>query len=117
MATRCISPPDISSGKWSARLARPTRSRPASGRLERGLARGLPAQQQRQGDVLRGGQRRQQVEELEDEADAGPPQQRPLAVGQCLQVPALEEDLAAGRRVEGPEQVHAAWICPSRWAP
>ena len=30
MATRCISPPDISSGKWSARPARPTPSSAAS---------------------------------------------------------------------------------------
>ena len=47
---------------------------------------------ERQEDVLLGGQRRQQVEELEDEADALSPEQRQLLVVQLGDLDLVEDD-------------------------
>ena len=54
----------------------------------------------RQLDVLGGGQRGQQVEGLEDEADRVPPQQGQSAVVQRRDLGVAEEDLTGGRAVE-----------------
>ncbi len=68
MATRCCWPPDSCVGSASARSPRPTAVEQLRGRAHR-LARGLPAIEQRHGDVLGRRQRRQQVVLLEHEAD------------------------------------------------
>src|SRR5262249_3930225 len=71
-----------------------------------GRAARLASEQERQGDVLDGRQCRQQVEKLEDEADARAPQQRAFLVGESTQVAASEEGLPARRRIEGAHQMH-----------
>ena len=59
------------------------------------------AQVQRQADVLEARQRRQQVEELKDEADLVAPDARQLVVGQAGERLAVDADLAGGRRDRG----------------
>ena len=66
IATRCCWPPESSAGRCLRRSARPTVVEQLVEPRPVGLAAG---DRQRQEDVLLGGQHRQQVEELEDEAD------------------------------------------------
>ena len=67
-ATRCAWPPEISSGSFVGELgeAEPRRAPPA--RAARASASVLAGEDQRQRDVLRDGQRRQQARALEDDA-------------------------------------------------
>ena len=58
-----------------------------------------------QGHVLLGGERGEQVEELEDEADVVAPQRGQLLVVQPLVVAAGDGDRPGGRRFEGPDDV------------
>jgi hypothetical protein len=68
---------------------------------------GLPAgDRERQHDVLLGRQDRQQVEELEDEAELVAAQLRQVAVVQARDLDAVELDLAGGRAIEAGEDVH-----------
>src|SRR6266540_2698398 len=60
----------------------------------------------RQLDVLRGGQRRQQVERLEDEADTLAAQQGELLVREGVQLGAANEDLPGGHLVQAGQAVH-----------
>ena len=53
----------------------------------------VPAQVDRQGDVLESGQGRHEVEGLEDEADLVAPQQREVLLGECREVRFPDEDL------------------------
>ena len=69
IATRCCWPPESCEGWWSARSARPTSASRASARCRRSSS-GQLAVEQRQLDVLDGGGAREQIEVLEDEADA-----------------------------------------------
>src|SRR5207253_2889006 len=55
-------------------------------------------------DVLLRGQRRDQVERLEDEAERRGTQPRELGLGKPSEVPPLEEDAAGRRPVEAAEQ-------------
>ena len=66
----------------------------------------LAGDPQRQRHVLLRGQHRQQVEELEDEADVRAAQLRQLGVGHLRDVVAGDLDGALGRLVETREQVH-----------
>ena len=63
------------------------------------------AQVQRQADVLEARQRRQQVEELEDEADLVAPHARQLVVGQAGERFAVDADLAGRRAIEAADRV------------
>ena len=65
-ATRCCWPPDSSDGRCVSRSPRPTVLHDLVDPRLVGLAAG---EVDRQGDVLAGGERRQQVERLEHEAD------------------------------------------------
>ena len=56
-------------------------------------------------DVLDGGQRRDQVELLEDEAERAQPQLGELVVAELREVAALEQHLAVARAVERAEQL------------
>src|SRR5919197_417425 len=56
-------------------------------------------------DVLEGGERRDQVELLEHEAERPEPERRELVVGELGQVAAPEEDAAGTHPVERPEQL------------
>jgi hypothetical protein len=57
------------------------------------------------GDVFQGGERRQEVVELEHEADVVAPIGRPQGVVGAGQVVVVETDAARGRGVEGAEDV------------
>ena len=72
-----------------------------------------PGDRQRQQDVLFGVEHRQQVERLEDEADAIAAQLRERAVVELGQLHATDADGARGRAIEAREQVHAASTCPT----
>ena len=67
--------------------------------IEEGLVGLLARDRERQQHVLLGGEHRQQVEELEDEADVLAPQQRHLVVGERADV--VAGDLDACRRSAG----------------
>src|SRR5262249_37876751 len=62
---------------------------------------GPSAQVQRQADVLETRERRQQVEELEDEADLVATDLRQVVVGKPVERLAVDEDRSRRRRVEG----------------
>src|SRR5262249_14208548 len=105
-ATRCCSPPDSLAGQGPLRWAMPNCSRAPAAR------RGAPAPPtpsstagERQGDVLLGREHVDEVEGLEDEADAPPPQQRQGVVGQRRQVGAVQADAAGGGQVEAADEV------------
>jgi len=66
----------------------------------------LAGDRQRQPDVLRRGQRRQQVVGLEDEADLLAAQQRQLPFGQVAQLRPADPHLAAGDPVQPGQAVH-----------
>src|SRR5918999_5217639 len=69
---------------------------------------------QRDLDVLPRGQRRDQVELLEDEAEGLAPQIRELIVREPCQVAALELDRAGARPVERAEQLEQSGFPGSR---
>ena len=77
----------------------------------------MPAEQAGQGDVVAEGERRQQVEELEDEADALAPQAGQRVVVEAAEVAAL--DARAARPTGGPwrRTGAAAWTCRSPTGP
>src|SRR5580765_3435176 len=56
-------------------------------------------------DVLNRGERRDQVELLEDESERAQAERRELAVAEAGQVPALEDHVARARPVERAEQL------------
>ena len=79
-----------------------------------GFLFGHAVELQRQGDVFQGRERGNQVERLEDEADAAAAEQRPLVVAEAGVVDAFEQDLAGGRRFDRAENASAACSCRSR---
>ena len=89
----------------------------ALGRVLERLAAADAAQQQRQRHVLHGRQRRQQVEELEDEADARPAQVRAFAVGEGVEVFAVETRRGRWSAYPGRPSGASAWTCRSRSVP
>ena len=91
-ATRCCWPPESSEGRCLTRLPRPTVSITRFEPVRVGLAAG---EHQRQRDVLQRGQRRHQVERLEDEADAVAAQLGELLVVERAEVGVADEDVAA----------------------
>jgi hypothetical protein len=60
---------------------------------------------QRQRYVLQARQGRQEVEELEDEADLVPPDRRQPVVSQAREARAIHDDLAGGRAIERANEV------------
>jgi hypothetical protein len=68
------------------------------------IAARLPAQLQRDLDVLLGGQRRDEVERLEHETDLRAPEPGPRVLPQGGQVGAIEPDPPSLRPVESREQ-------------
>ena len=113
--TRCCSPPESSAGRWSARSASPTR--PSSSlRPPAHLLVAPPRDQRGQQHVLLGGQRGQQVEELEDEADLLPAQPGELAVAEPVVALAGEQDLARAGGVERAQQVQEGALPRARGA-
>ena len=105
MATRCAWPPDSSPGRRCSRPSRPSRANQSAGRLERRLPM-APVQQERKGDVLDRGQLRDELAELEDEAEVGSAQAAPFGLAKVADATAVEADVArvgdedAGQAVE-----------------
>jgi hypothetical protein len=90
IATRCRCPPESSSGRWRASSARPTSASAFS-------AREL--------HVLEGGEHRDEVEGLEDEADLLGPQVAQSVVAERRDVGVADPDAPGGRVVEAADQV------------
>ena len=80
MATRCCCPPDSVDGSLSAWSATPQRSSSAERALAALARRPGAAEIHRQHDVLGRGERRQQLEELEHDADGAPAPRRSARV-------------------------------------
>ncbi len=113
IATRCCWPPESSAGRWSRRSARPTDvDQPVEAALV-GVAAG---ELQRQEDVLARVEHRQQVEELEDEADLVAAQLGELGVVERPEVDAVDDDGPRGRAVEAREAVHQRRLARARRA-
>ena len=81
IATRCCWPPESSDGRWPRRCVRPTFSVSSSHPLVVGLDAG---EREREHDVLLRREHREQVEELEDEADVLAAQQRQVVVAESF---------------------------------
>ena len=69
---------------------------------------------ERQEQVLHHGERRQQVEELEDEADVPPAEARALHLGECRQVHVGDADPALVRQVDAADEVEQRRLARSR---
>ena len=102
-ATRCCWPPESSAGRCVRRSCRPTASMTVRRQASSALAAG---ERERQDDVLVGGQRGEQVEALEDEADLVAAQLRELLLLEPGDLDAVDADPAAGGLVEAGEDVH-----------
>ena len=100
MATRCCSPPDSWRGVCAARVARPTRSSQWAARARVGP----PGQFQRQQDVFQCGERGQQLERLEHEADAAGAQAGAGVLVEIVEALAEQFDFARRRLVEPCQQ-------------
>ena len=113
IATRCCSPPESFVGRKSRRCAIPTRSSAASARSRRpvALAAGVDVGEHH---VLERGAVAEQVEGLEDEADAAARAARALVVGQPGRVDPVDQVGARGRAVEAPEDVQQRRLARSR---
>ena len=74
------------------------------------------AQMQRQPDVLEARQRRQQIEELKDEADLVAPDPRQPVVGQAGERFAVDADVAGGRPIEAADQIEQRRLAGARRA-
>jgi hypothetical protein len=115
MATRCRSPPESWAGMCRAREARPTgvqvlrdRLSPLASRHRQRGERGL--------DVLRGGQGRDQVELLEDEAQRVQSEIGERGVSEPFQRLAFEVDRAASRPIKGAEELKERGLPGARWS-
>ena len=101
IATRCCWPPESSDGRCVRRSPRPTLAISSSTQAVVGLAAG---EREREEDVLLRRQHRQQVEELEDEADVLAAELGQLVVVERGDLVAVDPDLArrsAGRGRRG----------------
>ena len=93
------------------------RDRRSRRRASTHAASGLrPGEPHRQRDVLRRGQRRDQVERLEHEADPVAPQLGELLLGERAEVGVADPDGAVGERVEAGEGVHERRLARARRA-
>ena len=94
-ATRCCWPPDSSAGRCVRRSPSPTASMSVSSHSRSGR---VAADPQRQDDVLLGGQDRQQVVALEDEADRARRRRvRSRSLRPSRRVPSISTQPAVGR--------------------
>ena len=103
-ATRCCWPPESWSGLLRRRSPRPTSHEPLLGTLV-GLGGWDTVERERQRGVLGGVEHRNQVEELEHEAEAATSQHGELVVGHARDGHPVDLDLTFGWRVQPAEQV------------
>jgi hypothetical protein len=74
----------------------------------------LAGDRERQDDVLLRRQHREEVEELEDEADLLAPEHGQLLVGEPPDLDAVEDDASAGRAIEPSHDVHQGRLTGAR---
>ncbi len=103
MATRCCSPPESSDGRC---VAARRETRLPEQLVEPRLVRLLARDREREEDVLLRGEHRQEVEELEDEADVLAPELRQVVVAERRDLGSGDRHGAARRLVEPGEGVH-----------
>src|SRR5262249_6301710 len=72
-------------------------------------------EQQRQLDVALRGEHRQQVVELEDEADVGGPPARELATRQLVDAPVVHHDGASARHVQAADEIQQGSLAGAGW--
>ena len=113
-ATRCCWPPDSSAGRCVSRSPSPTVS---ISRSNHSRVRPPPRDRQRQQHVLLGRQHRDQVEELEDEAELVAPQPRELGVVEAGDLLAVERHGAATWAGRARRGCASAWTCQTRTGP
>ena len=113
IATRCCWPPESSDGRWVRRSVRPDLAEQLVDPLPVGLFAG---DRERQQDVLLRGQHRQEIEELEDEADVPAPELRQVRVVELRDRLTCDRHLAGGRLVEPGKDVHQGRLAGARWA-
>ena len=117
MATRCIWPPE----SWLERWVQCDSSRPAlrstmAACSSLSLSARRPRTPRGSTTLRMHGRSRQQVERLEHEADAGPPDVRQIIVGEGGDVLAFEEVLTAGGRIQCPQDVHEGGLARAGWS-
>ena len=111
IATRCCWPPESSEGRWRA----PVCQADVGEQLVDPCPLGLVARElEREDDVLLRGQHRQEVEELEHEADVTAAELRQLAVAELRDRGAVDPDLTRARPVESGQDVHERRFARSR---
>ena len=101
IATRCCSPPESWPGRWLGAVGEADLAEQLAGSDSEVLAAGAGGCQLRL-DVLQGGERRDEVELLEDEPEGAQPQRRELAVGKRSEVAAVEDDRPPDGRSSAP---------------
>ena len=111
MATRCCWPPESSEGRCLEPVLEPDLLEEVVEELSLRLR---PRECQRQDDVLLRRQHRQQVEELEDEADVLSAQLRDRGVAELAEPGSRDRDVALRGLVERGEQVHQRRLSRAR---
>ena len=107
----------LAAGELGRAVAEPLGEADLVGELAHPLAVRLAAgEREREHDVLGRREHRQQVEELEDEADVLTPQEREVVVGELRDVLAGDRHAALGRAVEAGEDVHQRRLAGARRA-
>ncbi len=104
MDTRCCSPPESWPGRCASLSSKPTSPSNASER-ERQVAVGRARRGEPRLDVPEGGEGRNEVELLEDEAERAQSQVGKVAIRKGSEIATLEEDVALARAVECTEQL------------
>ena len=114
IAARCCWPPDSAAGSLSAWSAMSRRESSARARGAALAAREGRAEVHRQHHVLGDGERGQQLEELEHDADAAPAPRRERVLRQRVQRLAVDDDRALGRLLDAGEQVDQRRLAAAR---
>ena len=115
MATRCCWPPDSSVGAWRQTVAEGDRGQRLGGPLAPLL--GLHTERyERRLDVLLRGQRRDEVERLEDDADLLGAQPGQLGLADGGEVHAVQLDAAGGGAVETADHLQQGGLAAARGA-
>ena len=115
IATRWRSPPDSSAEVCRIRWPSPTRASAAAAARRRSRA-GVPVYEQAVGDVLECAVGLDQVELLEDEADATRPERRQVALGGAGDVSPGDPHEPSGRPFQGSHDVQQRRLARARRA-
>ena len=116
MATRCCCPPESALGsRWAYSLS-PDHAQRLVGARPPLLARDDAAQFEREQDVLLRGERRQELEELEDDADMLATPSCELVLAHLAHLAPREDDAPARGPVDASEQVEQCRFAAAGWA-